>query len=81
MDVQGMNKSVLVRRVVELMSERDGGVRNYLEASARNLILKRASYTCPIISPSTEEAEVLLQARLSTQPSPRSLAWSCLSII
>ena len=49
------------------------------------MILNRVTYTCTIItitiiSPLTDETEVLLHARLSTQPSPRSLAWSCLSI-
>ena len=47
-------------------------------------ILKRATYKCTvitIISPLTEEDEVRLHARLSTQPSPRCLALSCLSII
>ena len=38
------------RGVVQLMPERDGGVYHYLEASARNLTKKRATYKCTIIT-------------------------------
>ena len=87
--VQWMNTSVLVAMamtgagVVQLMPERDGGVHHWLEVSFRSLTMKRATYKCTIItitSTLTGEAEVL-QATLSTQHSPRCLAWSCLSII
>ena len=53
------------------LEERYGGVHHYLEAGGRNLILKRATYKCAIItiittiSHLTEEAEVLIQASLS----------------
>ena len=88
-NVQGMNKSVLVAMattgtgVVQLMPERDGGMHHLLAARVRNLTMKRTTYKCTIItisSPLPEEAEVL-QATLSTQPSPRCLAWLCLSIL
>ena len=54
--VQGMNKSVLVampmtgEEVVQLMPERDGAEHHWLEASARNLTMKRATYKCTIIT-------------------------------
>ena len=66
------------------LEERDDEVHHGLDASGRNMILNRATYTCTIItiiSPLTDETEVLLNARHSTQPSPRCLAWSCLSIL
>ena len=66
------------------LEERDGEVHHGVDASGRNMILNRATYTCTIItiiSPLTDETEVLLHARLSTQPSPRCLAWSYLSIL
>ena len=67
------------------LEERDE-VHHGVDASGRNMILNRATYTCTIItitiiSPLTDETEVLLHARLSTQPSPRCLAWSYLSIL
>ena len=62
------------------LEERDNGVHHCWEASGRNMILKRATYKCTIIitiiSPHTDHADALLQARLSKQPSPRCLAWS-----
>ena len=66
------------------LEDRDDGVYHCLGASGRNMILKRATYKCTIITiiKSLEEyAEVVLQARVSKQPSPRRLAWSCLSIL
>ena len=70
------------------LEERDDEVHHGLDASGRNITLNRATYTCTIItititiiSPLTDETEVLLHARLSTQPSPRCLEWSCLSIL
>ena len=60
------------------LEERDDEVHHGLDASGRNMILNRATYTCTIITititiitPLTDETEVLLHARLSTQPSPR----------
>ena len=66
------------------LEEREDEVHHGLDASGRNMILNRATYTCTIItiiSPLTDETEFLLHVRLSIQPSPRCLAWSCLSIL
>ena len=63
------------------LEERDGGVHHYLEASGRNLFLKRAPYECTIITIS------LWQKRLKSSSKPDSLhslrqdVWSCLSIL
>ena len=59
------------------LEERDDEVHHGLDASGRNMILNRATYTCTmiititIITPLTDETEFLLHVRLSTQPSPR----------
>ena len=70
----------------------DDEVHHDLDATGRNMILNRATYkrtiitiiitiTITIISPLTDETDVLLHTRLSTHASPRCLALSCLSIL
>ena len=75
------------------LEERDDEVHHGLDASGRNMIVNRATYTCTIITitiiititmtiitPLTDETEFLLHVSL---PSLRQdvLAWSCLSIL